>query len=124
MTLPNFKLTIRANQSVGGDATVNLLDEASNLISSQQVPCGETTPITAPNATLEVNGSAFGSARSNQTVNLDLVNTENTDILLPVLAYPKITIPDTNYSVVVAGGTPVNFSLPTLKNETININWI
>lgn len=98
MTLPNFKLTIRANQSVGGDATVNLLDEASNLISSQQVPCGETTPITAPNATLEVNGSAFGSARSNQTVNLLLKN-QNGEVVMPTsLAYPQINI--NNYDEV------------------------
>jgi hypothetical protein len=51
---------------------------------------------------------------------------ENSDLsyVNTVASGGTLLLPDTNYDIFVAGSlTPISFSLPTLKNETINIVW-
>lgn len=74
MTLPNFKLKIVAKQPICEDATAVLKDTANNTILTEAIPSGATENIIAPNATVNLNGSAFISPRSNQTVNVELVD--------------------------------------------------
>jgi hypothetical protein len=76
-----------------------------------------------PDSTVTLNGNPFLSVASGGSVASELVNSENTQIT-PSITGAKMTLPDTNYDIFVAGSlTPISFSLPTLKNETINIVW-
>ena len=72
MTLPNFRLKIVAKEPTCADATAVLKDTANNTILTEAIPSGATENITAPNATVTLNGGAFISPRSNQTINSEL----------------------------------------------------
>jgi hypothetical protein len=189
------------------DSIVTLRNSANNVLSTTNVKADSTADITAPNATVLVNGdNSFPTIPSGGLENIGVENTNgapvgafdsntnswvvgdsvvaNSDnsyqVSLPAtdsLALPDIDytivdennvvldtftrpslkneiidvtsycagatvensdlsyvntvasggtllLPDTNYDIFVAGSlTPISFSLPTLKNETINIVW-
>ncbi len=90
MTLPNFKLKIVAKQPVCSDATAVLKDTANNTILTEAIPSGATENIIAPNATVNLNGSAFISPRSNQTVNVTTIDQNNTT-LTPSVSGSQLT---------------------------------
>lgn len=70
-------------------------------------------------ATVTVNSAAFGTVVSGGTLNVPVRNTEGT--ALGSLVAGVWTIPDTTYNVVIGGVTTQSFTLPTLKNENVNV---
>jgi len=83
MTLPNFKLKIVAKEPTCADAIAVLKDTANNTILTEAIPSGATENITAPNATVTLNGGAFISPRSNQTVNSELEYLDGVNLTTP-----------------------------------------
>jgi len=82
MTLPNFKLKIVAKEPTCADATAVLKDTANNTILTEAIPSGATENITAPNATVTLNGGAFQTPRSNQTIDV-LTRDQNNEAFAP-----------------------------------------
>ena len=74
MTLPNFKLKIVAKETTCADATAVLKDTANNTILTEAIPSGATENITAPDATVTLNGGAFQTPRSGQSIDVTTVD--------------------------------------------------
>jgi hypothetical protein len=112
------------NPIVCADATAELFDTDGNLLSTTQIASGATEPIIAPDATILINGdNSFPTIPSGGLENIVVENTQGT----PLGAYDGNTnswvIPDTTYQINVNGNPVTPFDLPTLENNTININW-
>jgi len=106
------------------DATAILKDTANNTLSTTNIPSGATEPIIAPDATILINGdNSFPTIPSGGLENIVVENTQGT----PLGAYDGNTnswvLPDTTYQINVNGNPVTPFDLPTLENNTININW-
>jgi len=106
------------------DATAELFDTNGNLLSTTPIASGSTEPIIAPDATILINGdNSFPTIPSGGLENIVVENTAGT----PVGAYDGNTnswvLPDTTYQINVNGNPVTPFDLPTLENNTININW-
>jgi hypothetical protein len=74
---------IRSNASAditAPDGVANLVDSASNPLSSTNVRSNGSETITAPNATVTLNGNAFLSPRSGQTIAATLTDEDNVQI--------------------------------------------
>jgi hypothetical protein len=112
------------NPIVCPDATAELFNTNGNLLSTTQIASGATEPIIAPDATILINGdNSFPTIPSGGLENIVVENTAGT----PVGAYDgnsnSWVLPDTTYQIVVNGNPVTPFDLPTLENNTININW-
>ena len=74
---------IRSNASAditAPDGVANLVDSASNPLSSTNVRSNGSETIIAPDATVTLNGNAFLSPRSGQTIAATLTDEDNTQI--------------------------------------------
>jgi hypothetical protein len=112
------------NPIVCADATAELFNTNGNLLSTTPIPSGATEPIIAPDATILINGdNSFPTIPSGGLENIVVENTQGT----PVGAYDgnsnSWVLPDTTYQINVNGNPIAPFDLPTLENNTININW-
>lgn len=79
-------------QIVCSDATAVLKDTDDNIISSTDIPSGDTQDIIAPDATATLNGNAFGNVPSGVTVDIELVDQTDTPIIPDSVVGNKITV--------------------------------
>jgi hypothetical protein len=116
-----------------GDSTAVIKDSANNTLKSEAIMATETENIVVNDSVAVIKNSAgttlkseniLAQASENITINDSSVENSDATYSVDVLAEGSLILPDTNYNIFVAGNlTPVTFSLPTLKNETINIIW-
>lgn len=69
---PDSYLAESSNNLTAPDGVANLVDSVNNPLSSTNVRSNGSATITAPNATVTLNGNAFLSPRSNQTIDVSL----------------------------------------------------
>lgn len=72
---------------------------------------------------ISVNGTAYADVNAEDSLNVEVVNTEAT-VLSGSIVAAKYEMPDVELSFVVDGGAPVSETVPYQKNETINIVWL
>lgn len=84
------------------DADAELRNTANTFISTTAIPSGTKSVITAPDASIENSDTSYtASAVSDGT----------------------FVLPNTTYNIYVASVLQATQIVPTLKDETININW-
>jgi len=124
------------NPATCDDATLNI-----NGAFFTDIPSGDTYPLLVHNSlgdsytvgsasglhwqvgnsTILINGSTIQEVPAQVPLDITVQNTEATP-LGSIISSDTVEIPDTDYDVYVNGVLDQSFSLPTLKNETININ--
>ncbi len=108
---------------VGGgvcaDATYTIKDRDENTLYSGSIGSGDDLQQYIENTIVEVNDSSFADVLSQGSINIQVVNTENTQKGSKVGS--AWLLPDTTYNIYVNAVLDQTFSVPTLKNETINI---
>jgi hypothetical protein len=62
------------------DSVASLRDTANNVLSSTNIPAQGAANITAPDATITLNSAAFTTARSGQTIDIELVDEDDNDV--------------------------------------------
>ena len=101
------------------DATYTIKDREENILYSGSIGSGDDLQQYIENTTVEVNDNSFADVTAQGSINIQVVNTENTQKGSKVgIAW---LLPDTNYNIYVNGVLDQSFSVPTLKAETINI---
>ena len=79
-------------QIVCSDATAVLKNTINNVISSTDIPSGDSQDIIAPDATATLNGNPFGSVPSGATADVELVDQTDTPIVPISVVGSKITV--------------------------------
>jgi hypothetical protein len=90
------------------DTDVELVDTASNFLSNTPLPSAVQGQVIAPDGVVTIENT-------NQTFQV------NKSVLSGGVATE--ILPDTTYQINVNGNPVAPFDLPTLENNTININW-
>ena len=108
-----------SNSEPCADATYTIKDRDETTLYSGSIASGENLNQYIENTTVEVNDSSFADVLAQGSINIQVVNTENTQKGSKVGS--DWLLPDTTYNIYVNGVLNQSFSVPTLKNETINI---
>lgn len=107
------------------DGTAQIKHSQGGTIANVLVPSGATELYTVADSDIEVNGTYEFSIHATHTYDIRLRNTAN-DVLTPSsitsnVNHATIQLPDTTYDIFVNNVFNQSITLPTLKNETINI---
>lgn len=113
------------NTIIAPDGTAQIKHSQGGTIANVLVPSGATELYTVPDSDIEVNGTYEFSIHATHTYDIRLRNTAN-DVLTPSsitfnVNHATIQLPDTTYDIFVNNVFNQSITLPTLKNETINI---
>jgi hypothetical protein len=101
------------------DATYTIKDRDETTLYSGSIVSGGNLNQYIENTTVEVNDTSFADVVAQGYLNVQVLNTEATQLGSKV--GNNWEIPDTTYNIYVNGVLDQSFSVPTLKAETINI---
>jgi len=111
------------NFQVISDSVANLEDSAGGAISSTNILAQGAANITAPDATLTLNGGAWTSKKSNSTNDIDLVFVSGVDVPTVSLTATTITIANLDKSTFIKGLFAANqAALDTTNGGIITID--
>jgi len=102
------------------DATYTIKDSAATTLYSGSIASGGNLNQYIENTTVEVNDTSFADLPAQGYLNVQVLNTEATQLGSKV--GNNWEIPDTTYNINIDGVLNQTFSIPTLKDETINIS--